>query len=101
MTAQQNHSPINFTIAEGVYADQIYIKDALGKIVCDFANRENGKANSTFVLLACNSFYENKRIIKNLLEACKVASDNLSCEENDVAWQIVQAAITKAEKGAS
>jgi hypothetical protein len=107
MTAQQNHSPINFTLDKGVYADQVYLKDALGKIVCDFANRENGKANSAFILLACNSYYEDKRTIEELLQGCKDATYWLDFYDADlphnkslaVLKNILTIAISKVGKG--
>lgn len=95
-----NHSPLNFTLAKGVYPDQIYIKDALGRIVCDFANRENGKGNSEFIVQVCNSSYGQQRTIKELLEAAKLATAVLGTSSGNIGQNAaakLKAAIVKAE----
>jgi hypothetical protein len=64
----------------------LLVVSADNKVVC----RTETTYQAQFIVQACNNF-------ESLLEACRIASNNLSYEENDVAWRAVEAAITRVE----
>ncbi len=103
-TEQQKHGPLPWRVDFGY--TRAFVYDGQNNIVLVMEYEQGGeskiKDNAQFIVQACNAYESNQQTIRELLEACKEAEDNISMKDDgDVveARHILQSIIAKIEKG--
>lgn len=69
------HTPLPWKIWDrGTKLNPSHVIEGSGKLILQTIGGED-KGNAEFVLQACNSFHERRRLIKDLLQVCKDIED--------------------------